>query len=291
MDRSESFLITGASGQLARAFEKILAQRGVSFFSFSRETLDITDNGQVRDILQKLHPEVVVNCAAYNFVDKAETDDAAWRVNATGPRELAALCQELGIFLVHFSTDYVFDGAQSRGYREDDVPCPLNVYGRTKLEGEREVLKLLSQSLVFRVSWVVGEGKNNFLYKVFEWSQGNPSLHIAKDEVSSPTFTDDIVSAVLLAREKKLHGLYHFSSSGFCSRFEMAELFLQKMGRSNKVISVPASTFQSKARRPSFSGLDNSKIQDALGIQIPSWQETVSRFVSLYAGSFSREAV
>lgn len=180
-------LITGAKGQLATEFIQTFESKGVDHKAFSREELDITNLSLLLKVLEDLKPTHVINCAAYNLVDKAETEPTdAYKVNAVGAYNLAIACAEIGAVLVHYSTDYVFDGKKEAPYVEEDQPNPLNEYGKSKLLGER-LIQQTDRYLIFRTSWVYGRGKQNFLYKLTQWSQSQEYLRIACDEFSVPT--------------------------------------------------------------------------------------------------------
>ena len=159
--------------------------------------------------------------------------------------------------MVHYSADYVFDGKKQDFYVEDDQPNPLNVYGKSNLHGEEAVKSHLSNFLIFRASWVIGSGRQNFLFKLLQWTQSNWVLIISADEVSVPTFTDDIVKTTPLSLEKQLQGLYHFVNSGCCSCYELVRYFVKNLGLKNLVIPVSLSTFNIQTQRPLFSVMSN----------------------------------
>jgi len=276
----KTFLITGASGQLAKEFQAYFTDNNIKFSAPAEEELDVTDAGKIEAAIGQLKPDIILNCAAFNDVDKAEDEpDKAFRVNTEAVKNLVSMCKKYNVFLVHYSSDYVFDGKKEGFYTEKDTPNPLNKYGESKLRGEEEVIRHLSNYLVIRSSWVIGGGKQNFLYKVSEWAKEKPVLRISADEVSVPTYTEDIVDVTMLALEKKLFGLYHLVNSGYCSRYELAKYFVQKMGLPNLVLPVPINTFGIKTPRPLFSAMSNEKISKQLNISIPKWEYGVDRFV------------
>jgi len=273
-------LITGAGGQLAQEFQRVLPGAGHDVLAPSEESLDISNDAAVRSVLKSHRPELVLNCAAYNNVDKAEKEDsgAAYRVNALGPKNLAYACRERGALLVHYGTDYVFDGRKEGFYTEDDVTAPINRYGETKREGELFVMSEAEKYLLFRLSWVFGEGKQNFLYKLAEWARKNPVLKIVSDQVSVPTYTEDIVRITMLAVEKQLRGLYHLTNGGYASRYEVARFFLEKIGANIIVLPVTSDLFPSPAKRPYFSAMSSARLSAALGCEIPVWKDAVERY-------------
>lgn len=280
---SKKILILGSAGQLAKEFSEELSRKEMPFEAPAEEISSITDFDAIARLLDQIQPEVVINCAAYNAVDAAEKDsETAHLVNGKAVESMARQCEQRDIFLVHFSSDYVFDGSKGMPYVETDKVNPLNVYGRSKLEGESAVCEIMSNYLVFRLSWVIGHGTQNFLYKFSGWAEANDTLKISSDEVSVPTFTDDIVRITLLALEKGLLGLYHLTSTGYASRFELARYYAEKKGLRNKLIPVPMSTFNSAAHRPLFTAMSSARIQRELGVTIPSWQEGVDRYLSAF---------
>jgi dTDP-4-dehydrorhamnose reductase len=276
---NKKILILGSAGQLAQAFVGALEERGLDFIAPEEQASSITDFDLISRLLDEVKPDVVINCAAYNAVDQAEEDpDVAYLVNGGAVENLAQQCEKRGIFLVHYGSDYVFDGQKQDLYTEEDSLNPLNVYGKSKLAGENAVRETMSRYLVFRLSWVIGEGKQNFLYKLSGWAEKNRILKISADEVSVPTFTTNVVDITLLSLEKGLTGLYHLTNSGYASRYELAKYYIEKKKLQNIVVPVPMSDFKTAAKRPLFSAMLNQKIQKELGIKIPTWQEGVDRF-------------
>ena len=279
-------LITGGRGQLAKAFQKLLAAKSIDFVALSREELDITSLAAVLSRVRGERPQVIINCAAYNLVDQAEEEfPVAFSVNTLGPQYLALAAEEVGAFLIHFSTDYVFDGQKGLPYIEEDKPSPLSRYGLSKWLGELAVVKAAKDFLIFRVSWLFGEGKQNFLAKVRGWAEKNDTLRLAYDEFSVPTYTETVAKVAWQAYEKGLTGLYHLVSRGYASRLEWAKRFLEKIGLRRKIVPVSAASFGLLAKRPFFSALDPGKIERDLGIELPHWKEDLKRFCQKYYAS------
>lgn len=275
------YLLTGKNGQLAREFIRTFEEQSIDFIAPDEAHLDITASEKVNAVVDEYRPDVIINCAAYNLVDKAEQDkSAALAVNAAGPQNLAQAANARKAVLVHFGSDYVFDGAKENGlYSEDDAVNPLNVYGKSKLAGERHVLESNDRSLVLRLSWVFGPGKQNFLFKLREWAKNNEYLRIACDEFSVPTSTADVVDVTLKALAQGLNGRYHLTNSGYCSRYEWAKLALSRMGIRKFIRPVSMDSFNLPAKRPKFSAMSNSRITSILNIPIPSWEEAVESFL------------
>jgi len=280
-------LITGANGQLGQEFQRHFESTGTHrITALSKKELDISNFESVSEVLSVNDPSVVINCAAYNLVDRAEDDkDAAFRVNAAGAKNLAALCRKNKAFLIHYSTDYVFDGTKEKYYTEADSTYPLNVYGESKLSGERLLAEENDDFLLFRVSWVFGQGISNFLYKLSEWAKDRDVLKIVCNQVSVPTYTNDIVKYTMTAYDKGLRGIYHLTNSGYASRYELARYFIERLGLKRTVLPTDSNFFNERARRPYFSAMSNRKLSRDLGMEIPEWTDAVKRFVERQGGS------
>lgn len=279
-----SYLITGKGGQLANAFEKHFAKYSINYVAIDITGLDITDFNGITHAVEQYRPQAIINCAAYNLVDKAEVDFyEAYKINAIGPKLLALAAERYSCRLVHYSSDYVFDGLKETGlYVENDPAAPINEYGKGKLMGERLVLETLQGALIFRLSWVFGEGQQNFIYKLLQWQKDRDYLRIASDEFSVPTCTETVVEVTMNALETGLTGLYHLTNSGYCSRYEWASFVLNKMGIKRHIHPVSMSVFELPAKRPKFSAMDNTKVSEALHITIPSWQDKVEEHLKAY---------
>ncbi len=274
-------LITGADGQLATEFLQYLEKtRHYQVTALNRKKLDISDFNAASDAVLCYKPAIVLNCAAYNQVDKAEEDfDTAFKINATGVKNLAISCKKNNALLVHYSTDYVFDGAKEDFYTEDDIPNPINKYGKSKLAGEKFLTEETDNFLLFRVSWVFGPGRQNFLYKLTELAKRNGVLKIVCDQLSVPTYTEDIVRITMLAIENGIKGVYHLTNSGYASRYEVARYYIERLKLSNLVLPVDSGFFKTAARRPYFSAMSNTKISKAVHQEIPGWKDAIDRFV------------
>lgn len=278
------YLITGGNGQLATEFKKNLeTNSSIDVVSLPKEKLNIADANAVFEAVNYYKPDVIINCAAYNNVDGAESDEiTAFRVNAEGPKNLAFSAKSVNAFLVHYSTDYVFDGFKEDFYTEDDEPNPISKYGSSKLAGEKNVVAETENYLILRVSWVFGEGRQNFLYKLLEWSQKSRVLKIVCDQISIPTYTEDIVRVTRRAIDKGLKGLFHLTNLGYSARYEVARYFIEALGKNNLVLPVTSSYFNSPAKRPYFSALSNKKISKLLEIEIPHWKDAINRYIKKY---------
>lgn len=277
------FLILGANGQLGKQFAKDLRKRNETVVAPDEKDCDITSAEILSTLMDSITPTVVINCAAYNAVDMAEQQPhVAGLINTKSPGLIASLCTERKIRMVHYSSDYVFDGAKGDLYSEKDTPNPLNVYGKSKLGGEAAVLSSGGNAIVFRTSWVFGDGTQNFIHKMMQWSQKNPVLKLTADEVSVPTSTIDLVDITLRALDKELSGLHHLTNSDYASRYEWGRYVAKKLSLRSTIIPVPMSMFPSPAQRPLFSAMSNRQLQNELGYTIPDWRDAVDRFMKEY---------
>lgn len=275
------FLVTGSNGQLAKEIMKESEKRNISFDAFDHKTLDITDLKSVREAIGSKHPDFVINCAAYNAVDKAEEDwKNAYLVNGIGPKNLAIACEENNTVLVHYSTDYVFDGRKNTPYNIADDPNPLNQYGKSKLLGERFVQSLSIKYFIIRVSWVFGKGNDtNFAKKVLEWSTKNDVIKVVDDQISSPTYAVDLAKATLDLINAGAYGLYHMTSIEPCSRYEWAKYILDLISWKGKLIPVKSDEFKTAAMRPGYSFMDSFPMMQTIGYNLTDWKDMTERFM------------
>ena len=281
------YIITGSSGQLAKAFIRKFKELNYDFVAPNKQELDITDKYKIEKIFLKYTPNVIINCAAYNNVEFAEQDNSkAILTNKTAVLNLVEIAKKYNTKLIHFSSDYVFDGTKGSLYTEEDKTNPLNEYGKSKLAGEQEALKY-NNSLVCRLSWVIGEGQQNFLYKLSGWLKNNKTIKVSYDEVSVPCFTFDIVDVIIKALENNLVGLYHLTNSGKASRYELAKEFVRLNNLNNEILPVPMASFNSKVKRPLVTAMSNKKISQELNITIPSWQESLKKYIELIKNRIS----
>jgi dTDP-4-dehydrorhamnose reductase len=275
-----NLLITGAKGQLGQDITARCRLRDIHCVAADSKTLDITDANKVGSLVADLCPDVIINCAAYNAVDLAET---AWKkafmVNGLGVKNLVLAANECGSILVHYSTDYVFDGQHDRPYTIADSPNPLNRYGESKLLGENIVRDLGKKYFLIRTSWVFGRGNSNFVLKLLEWSRGKTEISVVDDQVSSPTSSSDLARVTLDLLPSGSFGLYHSTNSGSCSRYEWAQYILEQVGWKGKLNRAKSQSFNSAALRPAYSVLDNFGTDEILGYTTPSWQEATTRYL------------
>lgn len=291
---------------LARAIRRQLSAAGVELVGTDRE-VDIGEWGAVRDFMQQGRFSHVINCAAFTQVDDAETHtEQAYRVNATGPKHLAEAAAADGASLLHFSTDYVFDGQASSPYTEGAPCAPTTVYGQSKLEGERNVLATVPptgtadrQVHIVRTSWLFGDGGNNFVATMLKLMLTRDELRVVRDQIGRPTYTEDLAAAALLIngllRGKTAHpsGVYHFANSGVTSWWGFSNEILvaaNKLGfelKARTIIPVTTQEFPRPAPRPAYSVLDTSQFEAAAGYAPRPWQTTVTEYLHILQNTSS----
>lgn len=273
-------LIAGSNGQLGQDMVAHCTSRGFTCIAADSKTLDITDRKSVDEFVARHHPDVIINCAAYNAVDLAEKEwKRAFSVNGIGVKNLALAANNCDSMMVHYSTDYVFDGRTDRPYTIVDNPHPISRYGESKLLGENCVRELCDRYFLIRTSWVFGKGNANFVQKTLEWSKEKPELSIVDDQVSSPTYTPDLAKATLDLIPTHSFGLYHCTNSGACSRYDWAQYILHHAGWKGVLHRAKSSDFKTAAQRPEHSVLDNFGTEETLGYSLPSWQDATLRYM------------
>jgi dTDP-4-dehydrorhamnose reductase len=272
-------LVTGAAGQVGSAMMRQLAERKTSAVGCDLPDFDITDLRQLETRLDAVTPDVVINCAAYNDVNRAEQQPGEARaVNADAVAMLADLCAARRCILVHYSTDYVFDGARRNPYIETDPPNPLGVYARTKLTGERAALERAGDSLVFRLSSVFGAGRQSFFHRLHVQAQAGQPIRAVTDQTGSLTYAEDAAAITLAAIDRGLRGLFHLVNAGSATRFQAAVHFFDALGLPVDVHPAVTADFPNPVRRPVYSVLATTKLETALDSSLPTWQNAVARY-------------
>ncbi|WP_175722576.1 dTDP-4-dehydrorhamnose reductase [Burkholderia ambifaria] len=284
-----TILVTGANGQVG--FELLRSLQGLGrVVSCDRSTLDLWDLDRVRAFVRELKPSLIVNPAAYTAVDKAESEvDAARRLNADVPRIFAEEMARTGGALIHYSTDYVFDGTKAGAYTETDATNPVNAYGATKLEGEQAIAATGCAHLILRTSWVYGRRGKNFLLTMLKLGKERPELRVVSDQVGAPTWarTIAVVTSHIIAQQAaaddvadwwaQRSGVYHFTSSGATSWHGFAQAILEHaMGElAPKVLPIPASEYPVPAKRPANSRMALEKLARTFGVTMPAWDDAL----------------
>ena len=274
-------LITGANGQLGHDFQRLFKKENIDFIATDVAELDITDINKIREFVKDKNIDMIINCAAYNNVDKAEDEvELCTKLNTQAPYELSIVAREIGADFVTYSTDFVFDGTKNSPYTEEDIPNPLSVYGKTKLEGERKVLASYDRCFVIRTSWVFGVANNNFNKQVMNWSKSKDILSIVDDQISSPTYSKDLAYYSWELIKTKKYGLYHLSNGGEASKYDQAKYVLDKINWCGTLNPAKTSDFNLKAKRAPYTKLDSSKIEKIINKKIPNWKEGIDRFLA-----------
>ena len=264
------YLITGSKGQLGIEISKLLP----NVILTDVNELDITNSSAVLDFVEKNNIETIINCAGYTNVDKAEEDkELAYKINVEGPKNLALTNKKV----IHISTDYVFDGSKNQPYIETDIPNPKSVYGKTKLEGEIEVLKN-PNSIVIRTAWLYSTNGKNFVKTMKKLGEEKESLNVVYDQIGTPTNATDLAKAIVSIApqiNKNNSGIYHYSNEGVCSWFDFATEIMNYFNLKCKVNPILSSEYPTKANRPFYSVLNKQKIKDTFNIKILHWKEAL----------------
>ena len=280
-----NILVTGANGQLGREMQRLSAVSPNNYTFTDVAELDVTAAGAVRQAVAQPRAEVIVNCAAYTNVERAEEDEeAADRLNRGAAENLARAAEANGATLIHVSTDYVFDGTAHLPYTEDAPTAPLGVYGRTKLAGERAVAESGCKYLTFRTAWLYSEYGNNFLKPLLRLTAAKERLNVVFDQAGTPTYAGDLAEAIFDIVEHRKYegreGIYHFSDEGVCSWYDFARAIAEYAGNSAcDIRPCHSDEFPSKAVRPAYSVLDKTKIKETFGIVIPHWTDSLRKCI------------
>lgn len=278
-------LVTGANGQLGnemRVLSKDFPQH--SYFFTDIHELDVCDEQAVSVYMSEQQIQLVVNCAAYTAVDKAETDiELCDKLNHTAPAILAKVVQKHRAAIIHISTDYVFDGTAYMPYTEETSTCPVSVYGSTKLAGELEVVQNCEKSVIIRTAWLYSSFGNNFVKTMIRLGKEMDNLGVIFDQIGTPTYARDLALAVYTIINKGMvSGIYHFSNEGVCSWYDFALSVHRIAGITTcKVRPLHTSEYPSKTPRPHYSVLDKTKIKKTYDMEIPHWEESLKRCIAL----------
>lgn len=274
-------LLTGSNGQLGYDFQNLFDKLEVEYYATDYNELDITNDNKLEKFFnENKNFDIIINCAAYNDVDKAETDkEKCYLLNSEAPTKLAEICKKTGAVFMTYSTDFVFDGERKSPYTEKDTPNPLSVYGKSKYKGESDVLNAYEKSYVIRTSWVFGIANNNFNKQVINWSKNRNELNIVDDQISVPTYSKDLAEFSWELIKTGKFGLYHLTNSGECSKFEQAKYVLEKIGWNGRLGTAKTKDFNLAAKRAEYTKLSSEKIEELLGKKIPDWKDAIDRFL------------
>ena len=274
-------LITGSSGMLGHDLIEILKDNHELILTSSK-TLDITDNNRVIEFICENKPDIVINSAAYTNVDGCEENqETAYSINGDGVRNLAIGCSKIDCPLVHISTDYVFNGENTRPWVEDDEIGPISVYGKSKLKGEEAILETLDKFFIIRTAWLYGINGGNFPKTMLELAKNHSEITVVYDEVGTPTYTLDLAKAISELIGTDYYGIYHITNSGNCSWCEFARYIFEVADKDVKVIPVTASEFARPAPRPHYSVLENKKWIDNGFEPLRSYKDAIKEYIEL----------
>ena len=277
--------VIGATGQLGVDLCRVFSAQGATVFALTHREIDVSASGQVERVLSAIEVDVVISTAAFHKVEECEQQPAqSFAVNAIGPRNLAHVCRKKNAVLVHFSTDYVFDGAQRRPYSECDLPLPLNVYGVSKLAGEHMLRLTWERHFVVRTCGLYGvagsSGKGgNFVETMLKKAADGTPIRVVNDQVLTPTFTGDSPGAVSKLVRTEAYGLYHISAEGECSWYEFARKIFELEKLAVDLTPVSTTEFPSPVRRPPYSVLSKGKLKQ-VGIEMPRWEDGLRRYLT-----------
>ena len=278
-------LVTGSNGQLGSEMVALQAQEAhYQWFNFDRDELDITDKNAVEQFVVNNKIDGIINCAAYTNVDKAEEDVAlCYKVNRDAPQYLAQAIEKVGGFIIHISTDYVFDGTNNIPYTEQDKPNPVTIYGKSKIEGEQYVCESCKQHVIIRTAWVYSSYGKNFVKTMIKLGEEKPSLGVIFDQIGSPTYARDLAKAIITIVNQGIKpGIYNFSNEGVISWYDFTKHIHQLANiTSCKVAPIHTADYPTLAQRPHFSVLDKTKIKNTYNIEIPYWRDSLEECIQL----------
>jgi len=280
----KNILITGANGQLGNEMRLLSSENNqYNYFFTDVQELDICDEQAIQAFVDQNKIDVIVNCAAYTAVDKAEDNvDLCRKLNAVAPGYLAKAAQSRGAAMIQISTDYVFNGTNHIPYTEEEPTCPASVYGNTKLEGEQNVMSNCSKAIVIRTAWLYSIFGNNFVKTMIRLGKEKESLGVIFDQVGTPTYARDLARAIYAAINKGIvPGIYHFSDEGVCSWYDFTLAIHRLAGiKTCKVSPLLTADYPAKAARPHYSVLDKTKIKKTFGIEIPHWEVSLQECIN-----------
>jgi dTDP-4-dehydrorhamnose reductase len=280
-----TILITGSNGQLGNEMQQAV----ISFPQFKYiftdvENLDICDKNAITDFVKRNSVDVIVNCAAYTAVDKAEDDvELCFKINSSAVRNIAEVAHENNLKVVHISTDYVFDGTNHMPYSEDMPVCPATVYGKSKLEGELALIEGCQQSVIIRTSWLYSSFGTNFVKTMIKLGNERDSLNVIFDQIGTPTYAADLAKSILklLSNEVFTPGIYHFSNEGVCSWYDFTKSIHRIAGIKCNVQPIESKDYPARTPRPHFSVLNKAKIKSTYAIEIPHWEESLEKCIAI----------
>ncbi len=280
-----TILITGSHGQLGNEMQQA-ANRfpAFNYIYTDVEELDICDKAVLNAFIKANHVNIIVNCAAYTAVDKAEDDvELCYKINSDAVRNIGEVANENGLKVVHISTDYVFDGTNYLPYSEDQAVCPATVYGKSKLAGEQALFESCKQAVILRTAWLYSSFGNNFVKTMMKLGTERDSLNVIFDQVGTPTYAADLADAILniISHESFVPGIYHFSDEGVCSWYDFTKTIHRIAGITCDVHPIETKDYPARTPRPHYSVLNKAIIKSTYGIVIPYWEESLERCIKI----------
>ena len=273
-------LVTGVKGQLGHDVVKECEKRWITAIGVDIEEMDITDAAACEKVIKEAKVDAVIHCAAYTAVDAAEDNiELCRKINAEGTENIVKVCRELNIKMMYFSTDYVFNGKGDRPWKTDDERSPLNVYGQTKYEGELAVENSLEKYFILRIAWVFGVNGKNFIKTMLRLGKEKGAVSVVNDQIGSPTYTADLAVLAVDMIQTDKYGTYHATNEGLCSWYEFACQIFNEANMDVKVTPVSSDAFPAKAKRPSNSRMDKSKLTKNGFSPLPGWQDALKRYL------------
>ena len=283
-------MVTGITGQLGFDVMRELAKKNIEAIGAARKDFDLTDAAGMKQFIASHAPDAIIHCAAYTAVDRAEDEpELAMAVNAGAVEEIAKICRELDIKLLHISTDYVFPGDGILPYEIDSPKSPKNAYGRSKLAGEEAVRRLLEKYFIVRISWVFGINGKNFVRTMLRLSETRDRLTVVDDQIGSPTYTADLARLLVEMVQTDRYGVYHATNEGYCSWAEFAAEIFRQAEVSMEVVPVESDAYPTKAVRPKNSRMSKKSLDDAGFERLPSWKDAVGRYLIELAAEHEHE--
>lgn len=293
---NKKILIFGSQGQLGAELIRLIDRESWEITTYNRNQVDLLDLKAIHHAIQIVRPDVIVNCAAYTAVDRAESEpELAMKINRDAPKIMAIAAQEINSYLIHISTDYVFDGRHYMPYKEQDLTNPTSIYGKSKLAGETEIIKDCENHIILRTAWVYGcYGKGNFVKTMLRLASERQELNVVCDQIGTPTWTKDLAKTIIQLLPNlttKNSGIYHYTNSGACSWYDFATAALAEAALLNLSIQakhinpIPTAAYPTPAQRPHYSVLSCEKISDLLGQHPPHWQASLKKMITEYIQS------
>ncbi|MFR9611840.1 MAG: dTDP-4-dehydrorhamnose reductase [Rikenellaceae bacterium] len=281
---SKNVLVTGANGQLGNEMRRVAKLSSDRYIFTDVAELDITDYDAIYNMVLAEKVDVIVNCAAYTNVDKAEDDgEFANLLNNLAAGYLAKAAKECGATLIHISTDYVFDGSAHVPYTEDQPTKPIGVYGVTKLAGEQSVIESGCNYIIIRTSWLYSQWGGNFVKTMQRLTAERDTLNVIFDQIGTPTYAGDLadtIGEIITTDQLEKCGTYHYSNEGVCSWYDFAVMIAEKSGNTCKIAPIHSSEFPAKVTRPHYSVLDKTEIKATFGVEIPYWASSLDRCIA-----------